>query len=92
MTMRTTFSQIQSSVCLEPVSLWWENAIAIIFLLTIGFGENVRDVETSCQKCKKVYHFVIGKGLNMLQQKHYTTVQTFLLKKGKIKLSRTSIF
>ena len=54
-----TFSQILSSVCLEPVSFWWENAIAIIFLLTIGFGENVRDVETSYQKCKKVYHFVM---------------------------------
>ena len=57
--MRTTFSQIQSSVCLEPVSFWWENAIAIIFLLIIGFSENVRDVETSYKKCKKVYHFVI---------------------------------
>lgn len=59
MTLRMTFSQILSSVCLEPVSFWWENAIAIIFLLTIGFGENVRDVETSYQKCKKVYHFVM---------------------------------
>ena len=71
MTMRTTFSQIQSSVFLEPALFGGGKAIAIIFVLTIGFSENVRDMETSCQKCKKVYHFVIGKGLNLLQQKQY---------------------
>ena len=73
MTMRMIFSQIQSSVCLEPASFWWENAIAIIFLLTIGFSKNVRDVESSHQNVRFIM-FVIGKGFNLLQQKQYNRV------------------
>ena len=50
----------------EPTSVWRENVIAVVILLRViarmsWWREQVI-------KCKKFYHFAIGKGLNLL---HY---------------------
>ena len=88
-TASTRFSQYEVVLAPEPASLWWENVVAVVTLLRVlarmsKWGKQVI-------KCRSLIIILLsGEGVTSFTKK--VTVLTFLVKNGKMKLSRESTF
>ena len=62
--MSTRLSQYCVLLAREPASFWRENVIAVVILLRVL--ARMSKWREQVTKCKKIYHFAIGRGLNIL--------------------------